>query len=222
MEQQANQPQVPRQQASQPQANVGFPQPPKKKSSFPKWILGVIGVLLIAIVGGFFLYQNYTGSAEPSPTPSVGGLSTFATPSPTQTPDVATPTPQPVDKSEISIQVLNGTGIAGEASFLSGELQELGYENIVAENADDQNETRTTVTYSERIGEAESEEITERLNEVYERVRTRRGDTGEYDIVIITGPRSGASASDDNAEEEEEAEATATPTASPTSSPSSQ
>lgn len=82
------------------------------------WALGVIGVV-VAI--GAIIIATSRGSiqmpvigAKPTPTPTVAPMPT------------ATPTPA-VDKTKVSIQVLNGSGIAGEANKMKTLLEEKGY-----------------------------------------------------------------------------------------------
>lgn len=173
-----------------------------------KVIIAVIGVILILVAGGWFILGNNSGSgATPSPTPN-SGLSTFPTPAATETPAPSpTPDAEPVDKSEISIEVLNGTGVPGEAGYLQGELEDLGFEDITAGNADDQDATETVATYSRELSAEVADEITERLEELYETVRTRRATiSGDFDVSITTGTRKNASP---------RATSTASPTASP-------
>lgn len=202
------------------QPEVSFPQPrePQSKGSNAKVIIAVVGVIIILVVGGWFILGNNAGGDDtPSPTPN-GGLSTFPTPAQTSTPEpTATATPEPVDKSEIKIEVLNGTGVPGEASFLQGELEELGYEDITAGNADEQDATDTVATYSRDLSAEVADEITERLEALYEKVTTRRATiSGGYDISITTGTRkkSGSSATS-SPTASSRARSSATPTATP-------
>ncbi len=58
------------------------------------------------------------------------------TPEPTTVPtDTPTPTPA-IDREELRVKVLNGSGIAGKASEVEAILQDLGYADIVTGNAD--------------------------------------------------------------------------------------
>lgn len=189
--------------------SVGFPETPRKKSGgFPKWIIAVVGVILILAVGGFFISRSLGSTEEIEPTPTSAGLSSLPTPNVTTTP---TPEPVEVDKSEIKVEVLNGTGTAGEATFLQGELEDLGYEEIEVGNASSQNETETTVTISNDMPDEIVDELTEALEDIYDEVTVSRGTvSGGFDIRILTGPRAGASP---------KASATASPRASATASP---
>lgn len=201
------------------QPEVSFPQPrePQGKGSNAKIIIAVIGVILILVAGGWFILGNNSGDgATASPTPN-SGLSTFPTPEATSTPE-PTPTEEakPVDKSEISIEVLNGTGVPGEASFLQGELEDIGFEDTTAGNADDQDATETVATYSRELSATVADEITAKLEELYETVRTRRATiTGDFDVSITTGTRKKDSKATSSPKASASAKASATPTASP-------
>lgn len=201
------------------QNEVSFPQPkePGGKSS-AKIIIAVIGVILIVVVGGWLILGNNTGGSTATPTP-VGGLSDFPSPTTeTPTPD-PTATPTPAAKEDVKIEVLNGTGVPGEASFLENALTELGFENIEAGNADEQNSTETVATYSRELSPATADEITAKLEEIYDTVRTRRATvSGDFDVSITTGPRKAGSAT---ASPKASVKASATPTASPTASATS-
>ena len=82
------------------------------------WALGVIGVV-VAI--GAIIIATSRGSIK---MPTIG---ITPTPTPTEQPmPTATPTPA-VDKTTLKIQVLNGSGIAGEANKMKALLEEKGY-----------------------------------------------------------------------------------------------
>lgn len=198
------------QQEAQPQKetpSVGFPQQEQGSgggSKFPKWIFALIGIVVIVAVGGFFIFRITSQSGD-TPSPSPDGQSLGAASTPTSQPAASpTPEPEPVKKSEIRVEVLNGTGAAGGASFLKNELEDLGFDNVDAGNADDQEEERTTVTFTRDVQKSVIDEITKKLEEEYAEVRTKRGTiSGDFDIRILTGPRKGSS------------DATPTPTSTP-------
>lgn len=199
------------------QPEVSFPQPrePQKKGGNAKIVFAVIGVILILVAGGYLILGSSSGNnSSASPTPD-GGLATFPTPTVTQSPEASpspTASPAAVDKTKLKIEVLNGTGVPGEASFLKGKLEELDFKDIDAGNADSQNATETVATYSRELSPAVVDEITAMLEEVYETVRTRRStQAGDYDVSITTGPRKKSTSSSPTAT----ARATASPTATP-------
>lgn len=170
-------------------------------------IFVILGILIVAGVAGFLIFKGSSSPSAPSPTPSpfTEGTST-----------VSTPTPAPVDKSEIDIEILNGTGIAREASFLQGKLRDLDYTEIETGNAEDQDESETTtkVTFSSSVPEEVVDEITEELEGIYQEVDVRTSRSLAVDIQIITGLRKGQTAPSPTPTPE------ASPSPSPTPSPS--
>ncbi len=113
-----------------------------------------------------------------------------------------------MDKKSVSISVLNGTGITGEASYLQERLEDLGYVNVKIGNASRQDYEETVVKFSSTLSKSVVEEITRELGKIYESVKTQTGNTGSFDMEITTGLRSGQTS-----------KPVATPTVSPTSTP---
>jgi len=145
-----------------------------------------------------------------------------ATPTPSSQEDLFTPpaveesqtaTPSPVAKAEVTIQIQNGTGITGEASYLQGILKSLGYSDIKTGNAATQDATTTSITFKSSLSQAVVDEITTKLKTLYDKVETKTSSSTTYDVVIVTGLRKGATA-------KPSATATSTSTSTPTSSPS--
>jgi|EPASupsiteSAE347_1022098.scaffolds.fasta_scaffold01178_13 hypothetical protein len=181
---------------------VGFPlsqQKTKKKSN----ALGFIVLGIVILVGGiiFFVTKGKNESEMVSPTPT-GGI-TINTPSATQTPEA-------VDKEEVTIEVLNGTGTTGDASYLQGKLKSLGYTEIETGNADEQDQTITTVTFSDTLDEENKKEIQEELESLYEDVTVKTSSSLDFDVSIVTGLKKGQTA---------KPSATATAKATTTASP---
>jgi len=134
----------------------------------------------------FFLMQKRNASLEEEPTPTgeIEGISeevTEVTPSPTAEAVIA--------RENISIQILNGTGIAKEASYLQGILAALGYKKIEASNAPNTNFTDTEVSFKTGISQGVKNEITKELEKVYRKVNSTTASTGTYDVKITTGLR---------------------------------
>lgn len=168
-------------------------------------------IALILILGGtfYFLGQKRKNAEEAEATPESNLYVVSEVPETPSTPEAE----EVVDKKTISIQILNGTGIVGEASYLKEKLQLLGYEDIEAANADSQDYTATSVSFASSLSKSVVNEITDELEKVYEEVSISKTAPSGDDILIITGLRKGATA---------KPQATATPqaTSTPTSSPS--
>lgn len=203
-------PQMPETQSS----GVSFPtigQP--KKSGGAKTLL-MIGILILVGILGFVIFKSAskkseTALTEPTPfenlTQPIEGEITSATP---------TATPKPADKSGIKIQIQNGTGITGEAAYLQTQLKGLGYTNISVGNASAQNLTTTEVTFSGKLSSDIVNELTTKLNSIYQKVTTTTSSTSTFDAVIVTGLRKGATP-----KASATSSATPTPTPTPTATP---
>lgn len=182
--QQTTQP-APTVQSTSPQTSYTSGLRPKKKS--PIWILMAIALLLIG--GGiFFLVKKGTSSQNASPTSEALSYTTEESEATTE----PTATPQAVEKESIKIQILNGTGIAKEASYLQGKLRDLGYTQIETGNAETEDYEATEVYFSSTVADEVVSEITGQLEKIYESVKTKTGSTGKYDVKIITGLQKGA------------------------------
>lgn len=181
--------------------SVSQPQPQKKSSA--KTLL-VLGILILVLVLGFIIFKNGSNeeTEELTPTPYSNFIEddnsvSDSTPEPTST-------PKAVDKSDVKINIQNGTGVAGEAAYLQTQLKTLGYSNMTAGNASSQDETTTTVTFAKSLDQTVVDEITKKLKDIYQDVSVKTSSTATTDVVVVTGTRKGATS-----------KASATPSASP-------
>lgn len=181
---------------------VGTPQ----KQGGPKTIL-IVGILILVGILGFVIYKSASKkgastTTEPTPFDNLTVSDQGGSQSPTP---VASPS---VDKSTVTIQVQNGTGIAGEAAYLQTQLKNLGYTNISLGNAGDQSLTATEVTFSKNLDSGVVAEITQKLKSIYQTVNSTTSSTQTVDILIVTGLQKGATP-----------KPVATPAPSPTDTP---
>jgi len=191
---------------------VGFPlSQPKPKGKSNKWIFIVIGLLILG-GGGIYFFTRGANEEETLPSSTIDGVAT-STPAPT-------PTLNPADKKDVSIEVENGTGISGEAAYLQGVLKNLGYSDIEVGNSESTDNTKTTVTFGRSVSQAIKDEITNKLEEVYQDVDVKTSSTQSVDVLIVTGLRKGATAKPSpTASPRPTVSPTASPSASPTTSP---
>lgn len=203
-------------------SGVSFPSlnPEPKKSSGPKTFL-IIGILILVAILGFVIYKSATGKSgdeTPDPTP-FDNLTTSDVPSslPTSTP-TSTPVGTPkasIDKSKISIEIQNGTGVPGDAGYLQTQLKNLGYTNAKAGNASEQDATATTVTFSTKLDSTIVAEITQKLNSLYVTVNTKTSSSQTSDVLVVTGPRKGVATATPRATSTPIPTGTPKPTATP-------
>ena len=148
-----------------------------------RFINGWTLVVVLLVAGVYFLLKEPQIEVEPLPESEVAEEEI-------QQPS-ATPVPISVDKKDIKIEVLNGTGLAKEASFLSGQLQDLGYSDIEVGNTEEQDYSTTVVTYARDVQDQVKDEVNDKLEEIYEDVDVRETSSTDFDIQIIAGLRKG-------------------------------
>lgn len=147
----------------------------KKKGK--KMVFVIAGVLLL-VLAVFAAYKV----ALPKATKSAGVIP-VVTMAPT-----ATPTPViMLKKEEIKIQVQNGTGSYGQAKVAKDLLTPLDYSPIDTANAETADAVATTVLFSSKVAKEQRDEIVKALQKKFAEVTAKDGDTGNYDVVIITG-----------------------------------
>lgn len=153
------------------------PEETSKGSKKLFWVLIVVFALLGAAAGGVGIYLQNRPSAEPAPSP---------------TPEAsALPSPSPetkLNREDISIQVLNGSGVTGAAGKAKDYLEGLGYtvDNVGNANSSDYTQTEISTTTS---AQKYVDMLTEDLGSNYT-VSDQVGSLGSdssYDVVIILG-----------------------------------
>lgn len=152
-----------------------------------KLLIGLIVVVLLVVLGvGTFLNNKnqpilfFGGEQTTKPTQST---------TPTSPPPSPTPTTADIDKAELSIQVLNGSGTRGVAGTVKDILVENGYnEEIATGNADSYDYTETVIQVKKGRDDIFST-IKEDLENDYTiaaKPETLPEDS-EYDAVVIVG-----------------------------------
>lgn len=139
-------------------------------------VLGFLVVLTVLLGGLIYLQQTHqglVGFTKPTPTP-------VATATPT-------PTPQEVAKSELSVEVQNGTGTPGQAATVKGLMEGIEYSNITTGNADNTDHEQTEVVFSSKVDDKKQQEIKEVLLKSFSAVTTSLDKAATTDIVIVTG-----------------------------------
>lgn len=95
-----------------------------------------------------------------------------------------------VDKKELTIEVLNGTGTVGLASSIKKDLQSMGYTQIDTGNASSMNYKTTTITALMTLPDSLLNEMKEYLSKDFKSVEIKKiteEEKKDYDITITTG-----------------------------------
>lgn len=150
------------------------------------WIgLGVV-LLIGLVVGGVWRAR--------SSRPTNGEPDMVITPQATPTP-TPTPTPEAVDLSELSGQILNGSGVVGEAGRVIAVLAKGGMDEdkLSAANAKSYDYEETEVRVKKGLAAGIYDEIASILGDDYTvEEGAQLPASSEYDIQIIVGTREGA------------------------------
>lgn len=155
---------------------------PSKKNTNAKTIVWIVLIVLglgALIGGGIYFYKARTAGNQTTPSETVSA--------PTPTPTSA----QEVNLAEYNIQVLNGSGIAGEAGRAKALLAKAGFEDFEVGNAKTYDYTDTEIrTMSDtpnKVYDAAEDALTDGGYSV------KRGTTlsvdSDFDIVITVGSK---------------------------------
>lgn len=170
-------------------------QPPRKKKSLIP-LLFLIIIIGAVVGGGIYIARSVLGGEKPAPSPSPTPTSTLFTPSPLEEPEA-------VDVSQYSVQILNGSGVAGEAGKVNDLLVSAGFSKADTGNADNYDYTDSQIQLKANTPDAVFDAVKGALSEEYTIVKSsdNLAEDSEYDIVIIVGDRA-KSASGEESETE--------------------
>lgn len=165
----------------------------ESRRNFLKWILIVLVVIfgLGVIGGGIFVYQKAIkekneGVSLISATPTSPSL----TPTPTSSVGESSGTnkKEEINKKELKIKILNGTGVPGSAGKAASFLESLGYKGIKTGNADSFDYEKSLVKIKEEK-KSFLESIIKDLSQKYEVAEETEtlSNEEEFDVIIILG-----------------------------------
>jgi len=147
----------------------------------------VLGIILIIglVVGGLF-WANRNKEEEPAIVNQEESI-------PTEIP-VPTATPEPVEplteeeKTEMSVQILNGTGIPGRATIARARLESAGWGEVEVDNADNYDYVESEIQVKPGSGEIFTS-LKEDMEEYYQVASGsfELSANSEYDAIVILG-----------------------------------
>ncbi|OGM31177.1 hypothetical protein A2803_01735 [Candidatus Woesebacteria bacterium RIFCSPHIGHO2_01_FULL_44_21] len=152
-----------------------------------KVILAIFVFILVLVTGGLFLYVRFKpGETEPSPEPTT---TPEVTAEPEPSPEAETEAVEELDLKSFSVQILNGTGVAGTAQTVSDLLVAFGFETVETGNAANYDYKDVTVMLKDGASQALVESIQEALGEGYKVTGSEElvDADGEFDVVVIVG-----------------------------------
>lgn len=159
----------------------------KKIFIFPLIIIILTSAIYISWVSGYLNNPlsafRQKSSQPPTVSPSITPASSEATAS-----AELNSTLRKLEKSVLKIQILNGSGVAGQASKIRAQLRNLGYENIEVGNLTGSKKSETMVSFSSTISTEIQDEITTEMDKTFSNVSTQENTaSSSYDVVITTG-----------------------------------
>jgi len=155
---------------------------PEVKKTNPLVII-IPGVFLLGgLLGGIIFYQNKVSDTAPQMTDS-------PTISPTVTETTSTPASVEIDVTKYSINILNGSGIKGEALKVQELLEKAEFKISGTGNASNYDYTKTVIQAKEEVDKDFIAKLSVSLGEVYSvdtKVATLSA-TSKDSVVVIVG-----------------------------------
>ena len=153
---------------------------PVKKTNFV-----IIGLVALVVLFLAVLIPKLVTTLRPAPTPS---------PSPSISPSPSpTPTPAPLDLSSLEVQVLNGSGVVGEASSVRALLVKAGFDddNIETGNADNYDYLLTSISQKPGLSRDVAQSVQTALGARYKYDPSPEDLPldSEYDLIITFGQK---------------------------------
>ena len=154
-------------------------------------VLGV--VLIIGLVVGGLLWVNKNKNEESTPEDGQAVIVNQEESAPTEIP-IPTATPEPAEllteeeKIEMSVQILNGTGIPGRATIARARLENAGWGEVEVDNADSYDYVESEIQVKSGSGGIFIS-LKEDMEEYYQVASSsfELSANSEYDAVVILG-----------------------------------
>jgi hypothetical protein len=141
-------------------------------------ILIVVPIGFLAFGGFLYFSQNLNSSfLKPQPKKTI-----------TLPEIIPTPTKVVIDKEAYTIEIQNGSGIAGEGAKVKSTLESEGFKVGTVGNADNSNYTDTMITVNDNVSDGYIEELRKTLEERGPVEKTEKFATGQDgEVLIIIG-----------------------------------
>lgn len=150
------------------------------KQSKNIWLTGGLFVVFLVVLLGAFLtmpgsksilsFQKPLPQTSPSPMPS----------------ELPSPSPSAVAKTDLKVQVLNGSGVVGQAGKLRDQMASLGF-NLIDTGNSLESSSQTIISFSKRVFQKIQDELLVELKKTFPDIESTQITSGEYDISIVTG-----------------------------------
>ena len=149
-----------------------------------KILLVIFAVLIIAAGASFVFIKQKKQAASPKKEAEIAPVSPIPTPAEESTTAAEI---EEISKEDLKIQILNGTGIAGQAQDLADLLKSDGFGDITLSNSPTTDNTQTKVSFKDRVPQIVKDNLTQKLEEIFETVQIETLQESDFDIEITTG-----------------------------------
>jgi hypothetical protein len=159
-------------------------------------LLGSVLLMLLVIGGGLVAARSNWGKTffetQPAASPIVVNLnSTTTTPEPSSIPEIspspATASPELKAKSDLKLNILNGSQIRGQAGVVKTALEKQGFTSIDTGNFD-QTQSQTSLVVTAQVPAEVVTQLQTELQAIFTKVELKTVPTLEsYDVMIVTG-----------------------------------
>ena len=161
-----------------------------KKYYSPYWLMGfgilLVGFVIFLMAVTFGLLPNPVLKFFPQP-----NLASQTTVSPSSAVDnISTSSALESRKKDIKIQILNASGISGQAAKLRNLLKNIGFANIEIGNFNGEDQKDTTIIYSAQVPKVIQNEITKEIGRNLTNVTTSKATDSanlKFDVLITVG-----------------------------------
>lgn len=161
---------------------VGFPEAPAEEPRKFNFLALAIVLLVLLLIGGGVWYMFFRSPDEELIMEEDAVPTAVA-----EVTEAPSPTLAAVNKADIKIQVLNGSGVPGSAGKAKSALEAVGYSGIETGNADSYTYKTTVAAFGDNVPETVKTEITSELEKLYGKIDTKPNTVTQYDVVITIG-----------------------------------
>lgn len=153
-----------------------------KKAGILKILTILLIIILLAVVFGALWYfrANFAPQKTSSKSPPTDS------PISTESAQLQTATDSAQVK-DLTVQVLNGTGVAGQAGLVKDQLQELELSDIEVGNAEGAGTGDTVVIFSDSVPQTLKDKIVNLLKDDFANVEVQKAPDSLFDVLITTG-----------------------------------
>ena len=149
-----------------------------------KILLVIFAVLIIAASASFVFIKQKKQTVPPKNEAEIAQVSPIPTPAEESTTAAET---EEISKDAFKIQILNGTGIAGQAQDLADLLKSDGFGDVTLSNSLTTDNTQAKVSFKDRVSRIVKDNLTQKLEEIFETVQVETLQESDFDIEITTG-----------------------------------